>query len=257
MQQNDWKIAWITGGSSGIGRELALQLADRGVRIAISARNRDDLQDVARQSDLITPFPTDVTDRKAVQLCITDIEDTLGPIDLAIPGAGILLPQVPPDFSIDEVQCTMDVNFMGVCNCIDPLLPLMRSRGAGRIAIIASVAGYRGLPRGAAYGPSKAALIALAESLQSSQTGTGVEFSVVNCGYVDTPLVEVNTHPMPFIIKPDDAARRIIDGLLRGKFEIAFPRRLILVLRVLNTLPDRAYFWFMNNVVEKKARESD
>ena len=123
----------------------------------------------------------------------------------------------------------------------EPLIPAMANAGRGQLALVASVAGYRGLPKAAAYAPSKAAVISLAEVLRLELAGRGITVSLVNPGFVETPMTSVNKFPMPFIIKADDAADRIISGLARGKFEIAFPWQLVTMLKLLRMMPNALY----------------
>ena len=125
----------------------------------------------------------------------------------------------------------------------------MTVRRAGHIALVSSVAGYRGLPKAAYYAPSKAAAISLAEVLQCELPRHGVKVSIINPGFVETPMTAVNDFPMPYLIKADDAARRIIRGLEKGKFEIAFPWQMVAMLKLTRILPYRAYFWLVRNFV--------
>jgi short-subunit dehydrogenase len=125
----------------------------------------------------------------------------------------------------------------------------MRQRHAGRIAWIASVAGYRGLPKAAGYGPTKAALINLAESLKPELDQIGIKISVVNPGFVETPMTKGNDFPMPFLMKPEDAARRTIEGLAKGKFEVAYPTRFVAILKIARLLPYSLYFWLIKHAV--------
>jgi len=127
-------------------------------------------------------------------------------------------------------------------NCMDPLIPVMRARKQGHLVLVASVAGYRGLPLASAYGPTKAALINLAESLKYMLEREGIRISVCNPGFVETPLTENNKFPMPFLMKVDDAALAMKRGIYKGKFEIAFPTRFVLLLKFFRCLPYVLYF---------------
>jgi NAD(P)-dependent dehydrogenase (short-subunit alcohol dehydrogenase family) len=241
-----WKLVWITGASTGIGREVALQLAARGVVVAVSARSAEKLQNMGPN---IKAYPLDVTDAAAVQLAIAKIERELGAIDMALMAAGAYAPVDVNAFSPEPFAKMMGVNFLGVVNCISGLLPVMRQRKRGRIAWIASVAGYRGLPKAAGYGPSKAALINLAESIAPELSVQGIDVSVVNPGFVSTPMTAENDFPMPFLMNPQDAARRTIEGLAAGKFEVAYPTRFVLILKIARLLPYSLYFWLIKRGV--------
>ncbi len=237
-----WKVAWITGASSGIGRELALLLARSGVRVAATARSAEKLAELGALQSGVLAFPADVTDRTALAAAVARIERELGPIDLAILNAGTWEPVTLDTFEPAIFERTMNVNFLGVVGSLAPVLPGMRARRAGQVAIVASVAGYRGLPKAGAYGSSKAALISLAESLKPELERAGIGLSVVNPGFVATALTARNDFPMPFMIKPEDAARRIIRGLVRGRFEIAFPWQLVAILKLARLLPTSLFF---------------
>ncbi len=238
-----WKTAWITGASSGIGRELALLLAKRGVRVAVSARRADKLAELTALDEKITAYPVDVTDRAAMAETARRIGEALGPIDLAIFNAGVWHPMGSAEFNAEKNAESMAINYTGVVNGLAALMPDMVARGAGQIALISSVAGYRGFPRAAAYAPSKAAVTSLAEVLHPDLKPKGVHLSVVNPGFVETPMTSGNAFAMPWIIPPDDAARRIVRGLERRKFEIAFPWQLVLLLKFFRIMPYPVYFW--------------
>ena len=244
-----WKLVWITGASTGIGREVALQLAARGVRVAVSARSAEKLEGMGA---MIMAYPLDVTDPRAVLATIAKIELELGPIDMALMAAGAYAAIDVNAFKPEPFAHMMQVNFLGVINCISGLLPIMRQRRAGRIAWIASVAGYRGLPKAAGYGPTKAALINLAESLKPELELVGIKISVVNPGFVETPMTKGNDFPMPFLMKPEDAARRTIEGLAAGKFEVAYPTRFVAILKIARLLPYTLYFWLIRRGVLSK-----
>ena len=249
---SDWRLAWITGASTGIGRDLALRLAGRGVQCAVTARTAAKLDELSNESDLISAYPADVTDRAAVAKAVQDIESANGPIDLAILNAGVWMPMRAFDYDAEHAEQSMQVNYMGVANGVDALLSRMIERDHGRIAIVASVAGYRGLPLGAAYGPTKAALINLAESLATDLDGTGVKISVINPGFIETPMTKDNDFPMPFIVTADQAVDDILKGLDAGKFEIAFPRTFVTLLKAARRAPYPVFFWLVRNFIRPK-----
>jgi short-subunit dehydrogenase len=243
-------IVWITGASSGIGRALARELARTGYHVAASARSGDRLDEVAGESDgRISCYPLDVTDLAASAATIAAIENDLGPIDLAVLCAGTWKPFTAGGWKAVDFAGSMDVNYTGVSNAVAELVPRMIERGRGRLALVSSVAGYYGLPAAAAYGPTKAALINLAECLRIELAGTGVEVTLINPGFVDTPMTRRNTFPMPFLMTPETAARRIARGLERGRFEIAFPRRLVWLMKAVRLMPYPLYFRIMRAMV--------
>lgn len=178
-----WKVVWITGASSGIGAEIAKQIADAGVKVAASARHMA----AATPHPNITPFAVDVTDAQALSECVTQIEQQLGPIELAIFGAGAYEAFTPETLDAEKFTRINAVNYIGATNALCAVLPKLMARKSGHVAFIASVAGYQGLPKAAYYGPTKAALINLAEALWMDLRGTGVAISVINPGFVDTP----------------------------------------------------------------------
>ena len=233
---------WITGASTGIGRALALSFANEGHRVAVSARSADKLGELAKMSSNISIFPLDVTDAEAARATVTAIEATFGPIDLAILNAGVWHPMTASRYDLAKVRTSMDVNYFGVTNTLDPIMKAMITRGRGHLAIVSSVAGFRGLPKGAAYAPTKAALISLAESLYADLKINGVKMTVINPGFIATPMTEVNNFPMPFIVSIDEAVKSIRRGLDSGRFEIVFPGRMALLMKTLRLLPYRVFF---------------
>lgn len=228
----------MTGASTGIGREIAVQLARKGVMVAASARSADKLEELARSIVGVTPVPLDVTDLPAARAAHALICAELGPIDLAVLNAGVWHPMKASAYDATLARQSMQVNYEGISNVLQPLIAGMLARGRGHIALVASVAGYRGLPMAAAYAPTKAAVISLAEVLRLELSRHGITVSIVNPGFVETPMTAVNEFPMPYIIKADDAAARIIRGLERGKYEIAFPWQLVAMLKLLRLMPN-------------------
>lgn len=235
--------AWVTGASGGIGRALTLALAAKGWTVYATARRIEQLETLATESSgKIIPLPADVTDLEAMRKAVTTIVDR-GPIALAVLNAGIYHPMRAQNFDAVKARQTFDVNLTGVANALEPVLQHMITRETGHIAITASVAGYRGLPNAAAYGATKAGLIAMAESLALDLSTLGVRLSVINPGFVETDATSVNEFEMPMLMQPEDAAARIVEGLGRPGFEIRFPWVFALILRTIGLLPNRAYLW--------------
>lgn len=251
-----WKTAWVTGASTGIGRELVVQLARAGVRVAATARSSDKLAELAQQHPEVVALPGDVSDLDQMRKVHEEACRALGQIDLAVLNAGIWDRASAARFDATRAARTMAVNYQGLANGLEPVIAGMIARRSGQIALVSSVAGYRGLPMAAYYAPSKAAAISLAESLQCELYRHGVRVSVVNPGFVETPMTAVNSFPMPFIIKTDDAVRRMIKGLARGRFEVAFPFRMALLMKLTRVLPYPVYFWVARNVLFPKSDSS-
>jgi NADP-dependent 3-hydroxy acid dehydrogenase YdfG len=238
-------IIWITGACSGIGEALALRLARAGHEIAASARSADKLARLSERahdaSGSVHPYPLDVTDRAAAAAALGAIERALGPLDTAVLAAGTHQPVSADAFDAGALARLVEVNLLGTANCLEPLLRAMIARRRGRIAIVASVVGYRGLPTAAYYGATKAALINLAEALKFDLDRHGVVMQLIDPGFVRTPLTDKNEFPMPFLIPAEAAAARIERGLESTRFEITFPRRFTWLLKLARLLPYRLY----------------
>ncbi len=219
---------WITGASTGIGAATARELARRGHELFLTARSADKLAELPGEAK-----PGDVTDREAIRRIAAEV----APLDVALLGAGTYVPVTPETFSAELFREHLDVNVMGTVHCIEAVLPDMLARRAGRIAVVASVTGFAALPRAEAYGATKAFLISMCDSLRADLDGSGVAVTVINPGYVRTPLTAQNEFRMPFLIDPEDAARAIADGLERGKPEISFPLPSAVAMKLLGSLP--------------------
>lgn len=239
-------IVWITGASSGIGRKLALLYAKNGWLVYASARNTQTLQVLSDESKNLTgnivAAPMDVTYPTDIQSFVDKRVATQTLPTLSILNAGYYEAIGLEDLTMENIEATFDVNFFGVARSITALLPHYRKAKSGHLAIVSSVAAYTGLPRAAAYGSSKAALIHLCESIKCECDAAGISLSMVNPGFVRTPLTDKNNFTMPFIIEPDDAARRIKTGLDKKRFDINFPKRFSLLLKALRLLPYPLYF---------------
>lgn len=236
--------AWITGAGKGIGRAVARRLAGDGWTVAASARTEADLTSLREEcpAGSILIFPLDVTDLEATERTVAEIETALGGLDLAIFNAGTHAPMPAAEFSLEIVRKLVEVNLMGTANGLAQVVPRFIARRSGHIAVVASVAGYRGLPTASAYGATKAALINMCEALKPDLERHGVRLSLINPGFVETPLTDKNDFPMPFLIPVEQAAESIVKGLGRGGFEIIFPWRMAFLMKLLRLMPDRLYF---------------
>lgn len=236
------RLAWIVGASSGIGRATAVALAQRGARVVVSARNATALQALERECPGTIAQPLDVTDRAAVGSAYARLEGEHGVPDLAFACAGHYLPQRATAFSLDEMKRHLDVNYVGTLHLLDVLLPAFVAARAGHLSLMGSVAAYRGLPRALAYGPTKAALNNLAEVLYLDLRERGIGVSIVNPGFVETPLTAQNDFVMPALMTPEAAAEAIVQGWSEGRFEMHFPRRFTWGLKALQHASHRLYF---------------
>lgn len=239
-------IIWITGASTGIGRELARQYAEGGHRVFATARGEENLNTLAAECEgydgSVTPAPGDVCDPERMKAVFGGICDQAGVPDLVVLNAGTHKPTSATRFSLEDHNWLMKINYEGVLNGLNALLPMFLERGAGQIAVVASVAGYRGLPGGGAYGATKAALINLCESMQPELKPKGIDLSVVCPGFIKTPLTDLNKFPMPFLMPVEAAVKALIKGLERRKFRIVFPWQMGLLMGLLKRVPDS---WFL------------
>jgi NADP-dependent 3-hydroxy acid dehydrogenase YdfG len=239
-------VVWITGASSGIGRSVALEFATRGWTVAASARRESELEALALEASSlkgrIIAHAADVTNAEGMERVVAAIETAHGPIALAFFNAGIAPYMTAPNIDVAAVKQAFDVNVFGVVHGLAAIMPRMAKRGFGQIGVNASIAGYGGLPRAAAYGATKAAMIHMCEALRFDCENLGLVMQVINPGFVETPLTGKNDFPMPFLVKQDEAARRVVDGFAAGGFEITFPRRFAYMVKAINLLPYPLYF---------------
>lgn len=241
----DWqgRSAWILGASSGIGRATADALHKQGARVIVSARQGDALQDFVRSHDGCLALPLDVTDAAALTAAARAVQVHCGKApDLILYCAGRYKPQRATEFDLSEMQQHLAVNYGGALHVLDAVLPMLLAAGQGHLALVGSVAGYRGLPMSLAYGPTKAALNNLAENLYLDLHDRGLGVSIINPGFVDTPLTAQNRFSMPALIDADEAAQHMLQGWAQGRFEMNFPRRFTRWMRLLRCLPDAWYF---------------
>ncbi len=254
---SDWagKSVWVIGASSGIGQATASLLHSLGACVWVSARQAKPLQTWvnahpgvdAQGRSMAHALPLDVMDAQAVHQAARQVL-AHGPLDMVLYCAGHYLPQRATALNVAELQKHHAINVQGVWFVLDAVLPAMLARGAqsagsaGHISVVSSVAGFRGLPQSLAYGPTKAALINLAETLYLDLHPQGIGVSVVNPGFVQTPLTAQNDFAMPALISPEQAAQAMVQGWAQGAFDIHFPKRFTRVMKLLRLLPYRLYF---------------
>ncbi len=237
-------VAWVTGGGRGIGRGLAIRLEKEGWQVAISSRTPRDLKSISQKSntDKIFDYPLDVTDSKSTIATVEKIERELGQIELTVLNAGTFFPMSVEDFSADKFKQLVDTNLMGPVNGLAQIIPRYITRRGGTVAIVSSLAGYRGLPTSSAYGATKAALINMCESLKIELENYNVKLILINPGFVKTPLTDKNNFYMPFLIPVETAVEHIMNGLKTNKFEITFPFKFAMIMKCLRIMPYRLYF---------------
>lgn len=239
----DWqgKSVWLVGASTGIGRATAQLLHARGARVAVSARSATALQALAAQHPGMLALPLDVTQPATLAPAIERLV-ARGPLDLVMYCAGHYKEVRATSFDLAEMLRHQQINYVGALHMLDAVLPHLLAQGHGHLSLTGSVAGYRGLPKSLAYGPTKAALINLAETLYGDLHPRGIGVSIVNPGFVETPLTAQNEFRMPALITPQRAAEDILRGWAAGDFEIHFPRRFTRWMKALHLLPYGAYF---------------
>ncbi|HEY8277034.1 MAG TPA: SDR family NAD(P)-dependent oxidoreductase [Methyloceanibacter sp.] len=233
-----WKLAWLTGASGAICGEIAKRLAASGVTVAATARSADKLHALAAGNDKIKVCPADVLKPDELKACAARIETENGPIDLALLGAGMYAPFDIRNIDLGGFHRTMALNVDGVINGIAAVLPSMLARKSGQVAIMGSLFGYAGWPENGSYGASKAALINLAESLKLELEGTGVALTLINPGFVDTPLNAAYDPKKKFyVMSKERCARKILEKLGNKPYEIAFPPQVSIFLKTMRSLP--------------------
>ena len=245
------KKIWITGASSGIGKALAEKFALEGWKVAVSARRKEILSEMAKNEN-ISSYPLDVTNQDQVSDTFAKIINNFESLDLCVFSSGTYDPKLEQEINIKQNKFVMETNFFGVLYCIKSVEKYFKDKKDGHISIVSSVAAYRGLPNSSGYGPSKAALTNLSESLYFDFKKHNVRISLVSPGFIKTPLTDKNEFSMPFIKSPEFAAEKMFNGLTRGKaFEIHFPKALTIFLKVLRVLPYRMYLFLIDKVVKR------
>jgi len=251
VPMRDWtsQRVWIIGASSGIGAELAQQLLSAGAKVILSARRTDLLQQIAEKNPSAYVVPLDVQLESDWPVAHQLIQARLGGVDLIIFCAAEYRPERSWEVNPATALRTLKINLASVYSGLATVLPEMMHRGQGGIALVASVAGYMGLPNASVYGPSKAALINLAEILYSDLHPKGINVYLINPGFVDTGLTQKNSFVMPALLTAQQAATAILRGMTAGQFEIHFPRRFTQILKLLQLLPYRWRFFLFKRLL--------
>ena len=250
MSENQKKI-WITGASSGIGKALAEKFAAEGWMVAVSARRKEILDEMSKHENIFS-YPLDVTNQDQIKTSFGKIIEDFNGLDLCVFSSGTYDPKLEQEINIVQNKFVMETNFFGVLYCVNAVEKYFKDKKYGHISIVSSVAAYRGLPNSSGYGPSKAALTNLTESLYFDFKKHNVRISLISPGFIKTPLTNQNTFNMPFIKTPEFAANKIFNGLTKSSsFEIHFPIELTLFLKILRILPYRIYLFLINKFVKR------
>ena len=245
------KTIWITGGSTGIGKALAIKFAQEGWNVAISARRENLLKEISDMNSNISPFPLDVTDKSKCAEVFKSIIDKFGSLDICFFSTGTWDPKKEKDIDLDQIENVFKVNFFGTLNSIKCVEKYFKDKKSGIITIVSSIAGYRGLPNSTGYGPSKSALNNLAESLYFDFKRSNVRVCLVSPGFIKTPMTDKNDFKMPFLKTTEYAANKIYNGLVNSNvFEIHFPKSLTLILKIFSFLPSKIYFGLVGKMTK-------
>ena len=252
----DKKTIWITGGSTGIGKALAIKFANKGWNVAISARRDALLKEISDNNENIYAFPLDVTDKSKCKDVFEEIKNKFQNIDICFFSTGTWDPKKEKNIDVEQIENVFKINFFGTLNSIKAVEEYFKSKKRGIITIVSSIAGYRGLPNSTGYGPSKSALNNLAESLYFDFKKSNVRVCLVSPGFVKTPMTDKNDFKMPFLKTTEYAAEKIYDGLVnKDVFEIHFPKALTLILKILSFLPSNIYFSLIGKMTKHQKKD--
>ena len=245
------KTIWITGGSTGIGKALAIKFSNEGWNVAISARRENLLKEISDQYENISSFPLDVTDKSKCKEVFNNIKEKFSEVDICFFSTGTWNPKKEKDIDVEQIEDVFNINFFGTLNSIKAVEEYFKNKKSGIITIVSSIAGYRGLPNSTGYGPSKSALNNLAESLYFDFGRSNVRVCLVSPGFIKTPMTDKNDFKMPFLKTPEFAADKIYDGLInKNNFEIHFPKQLTLTLKLFGLLPSKIYFYLVKKLTK-------
>ncbi len=240
------KVVLLTGGSSGIGEGLALAMARRGAILGLVARREDMLRDLAARCEAAggtaRVFACDVVDAKALQNAADQFREEFNHIDIMIANAGIGGNNTETrDYQPEAVKKLIDINLLGSANAVYAVAAKMIERQKGHIVGISSLAGFRGLPKSAAYSASKAGMTAFFESVRLDVAKYGVDVTIIQPGFIKTPLTSGREANMPFLMELDDAIPHFMSAIENKKRFAAFPWQLATVVRAGKFMPSWLY----------------
>jgi len=243
----------ITGASSGLGRELAIQYGAKGFQLCLIARREDKLHALKNQiGSKCEVYVGDVTHRNEIERIANEFISRYGPPDIVVANAGISLgTYAAARQSNDELNEVMKTNFFGMIYTCQAFIDSMAVAGSGTLVGISSLAGLRGIPGSSAYSSSKAAAISYLESLRVELRNSGVRVLTVCPGYIRTPMTDVNTFKMPFLMDVESAAQSLIGAVDRKKSFHVMPWQMALVGLVLRWMPNWIYDWFASRAPRK------
>lgn len=244
----DWtgRTVFLTGASSGIGEGIALALARRGAVLGLVARRREMLQDLAERCEKVggvaRVFAADVTDPLAIAESATSFRNEFGQVDVLIANAGIGgNDEQTRSYDPEAVKKVVDINLLGAVNAVHAVVPDMIERGSGQLVAISSLAGFRGLPKSAAYSASKAGMTAFFESVRLDLADKGISVTIIQPGFIKTPLTSGRANKMPFLMELDDAIPHFISAIEKRKKFAAFPWQLATIVRAGKFMPAWLY----------------
>lgn len=246
------KRVWVIGASSGIGEACAKAFLLNGAKVALSSRRVERLNQIAlnAESSQALVIPLDVTNDEQLQDGYKTLLNIWGGLDILLFVSGVYTPLRVNKFDFKIAEKTIDANLLGPMRAVALVVPDMLKAHSGHIAIVGSVAGYSGLPKALAYGPSKAAIINFCENLYYDLLPTGVAVHMISPGFVATEATAQNDFEMPALISAEEAAQEILMGIQNGEFDIHFPKRFTRFLKFLRILPYPIYFWIVRRFVK-------
>lgn len=249
------RVAVVTGASSGIGLELARELARQGARVGLIARRVEKLEELATElrgrGANVAVAGADVGERDQVLAAVGQVRATLGPVDLMLANAGVGAPTLLEPFNVGDVEQMFRINVLGVVYSIESVLSEMLARKHGHLVAVSSIAAYKGLPGESAYGATKSAVNTYMEGLRIQLAPKGVHVTTICPGFIKTPMTDVNDFKMPFLLSAETAARRIVGAIRRRVKVYNFPTRMSLLMGLIARLPDWAVNWIMADYNEK------
>ena len=245
------KIIWITGASSGIGEATARKFAKEGWKVIVSARRVELLEKLSSDENIFS-YPLDVTDQIQTKQVFEKIINDHKQIDLCIFSSGTYERKSEKELDVQNIRHVIEVNFLGVINCVSAVEKYYKDKNNGHIAIVSSPVGYRGLPKSSGYTPSKAALNNFTQGIYFDFKKFNVRVTLISPGFIKTALTDKNEFKMPFLKDTSYAAEKIYNGLVNKKsFEIIFPPQIAFIYKIFQILPNKIYNYLISKFVNK------